>query len=167
MAHWYYGEKGVQHGPVDESRLVALIREGQVQAATQVWREGMTAWKSLAEVQAQGELVEVGLASSPYQSPSPQNAQNGTPSYPVAVPAPTSGLAIASLVCGIVCLVSCLVFLGIPAVICGHLALSQIGHSATPLAGRGIAMAGLVMGYLGVLATLAMVVMFVAAALGA
>jgi hypothetical protein len=58
----------------------------------------------------------------------------------------TSGLAIASLVCGIVSLL-CGLFLGIPAVICGHMALKRIkaGRSS---GGNGMAIAGLVMGYI-------------------
>ena len=49
--------------------------------------------------------------------------------------APTSGLAIASLVCGIMGLVTCLFLPGIPAVICGHMALSRMA-SARCASGR-------------------------------
>jgi type IV pilus assembly protein PilA len=60
---------------------------------------------------------------------------------------PTSGKAIASLVCGIVGFV----FLGsIAAVILGHMALSEIRKSAGRLGGEGIAKAGLVLGYIGI-----------------
>lgn len=60
----------------------------------------------------------------------------------------TSGLSIASLVFGICGLISCMVFLGIPAVVLGHLAMSQITSSPVPMVGRGMALAGLVCGYL-------------------
>jgi type IV pilus assembly protein PilA len=58
----------------------------------------------------------------------------------------TSGKAIASLVCGILFL-----FLpsAIAAVIMGHLSLSDIRRSAGRLGGRGMAIAGLVLGYAG------------------
>ena len=58
----------------------------------------------------------------------------------------TSGKAIASLVCGIL-----FFFLpsAIAAVIMGHLSLSDIRRSAGRLGGRGMAMAGLVLGYAG------------------
>ena len=65
---------------------------------------------------------------------------------------PTSGLAIASLICGIVAIVSCTFVTGIPAVICGHMALTQIRNSPMPMGGQGMAMAGLVTGYLALLA---------------
>lgn len=61
--------------------------------------------------------------------------------------APTSGKAIASLVCGIFTL-----FLpaSIAAIILGHLSLSDIRKSAGRLGGRGVAIAGLVLGYAGI-----------------
>jgi hypothetical protein len=59
----------------------------------------------------------------------------------------TSGLAIASLVLGIVWIF----WLGsILAVIFGHVALSQIKRSMGALTGRGMAIAGLILGYLGI-----------------
>jgi hypothetical protein len=68
----------------------------------------------------------------------------------VAVPYPgtpqTSGKAIGSLICGIINIFP----LFIVAVILGHLALSDIKKSAGRLTGRGLAIAGLVLGYLGV-----------------
>ncbi len=63
-----------------------------------------------------------------------------------AVPAETSGKAIASLICGL------FFFLpptAIAAIILGHLSLSQIRRSAGRLRGDGLAIAGLVLGYLG------------------
>jgi type II secretory pathway pseudopilin PulG len=60
----------------------------------------------------------------------------------------TSGKAIASLVCGIVNVFPFCVI----AIILGHISLSQIGKSAGRLKGRGLAIAGLVMGYLGLVA---------------
>jgi type IV pilus assembly protein PilA len=62
-------------------------------------------------------------------------------------PQKTSGMAIASLMFGILFL---FFPLSIPAVVFGHIALSQIKKSAGRLGGRGIAIAGLVLGYLGI-----------------
>lgn len=72
----------------------------------------------------------------------------GTPIYPAARPA--SGLAIASLVCGIVGVVffwtGVLMLASIVAVITGHLALRQTKQNPA-VGGRGMAFAGLIMGY--------------------
>jgi competence protein ComGC len=77
-----------------------------------------------------------------------------TPLPDASPEAKTSALAIWSLVLGIsglVLSVMCLtLFLAIPAVICGHKALSRIKRSAGALAGRGLAIGGLVTGYVGI-----------------
>jgi len=64
-------------------------------------------------------------------------------------PAENSKKAIASLVCGVLAMVfGILLIPGILAIVYGHLALSQIKRSAGRLKGEGLAIAGLVMGYL-------------------
>lgn len=73
------------------------------------------------------------------------------PAYgPPPMPAPpqSCGLATASLVCGIVSMVMCGPLTGIPAVICGHKAKRRIAESRGQLTGEGLALAGLIMGYL-------------------
>ncbi len=84
------------------------------------------------------------------------------PDFPVSEdqgPKPTSGFAITSLVCGLLQFFCC--GLGsLLAVIFGHLALGQTRRGER--AGGGLAIAGLVLGYLGLLGT---VVMGIAAAL--
>jgi type IV pilus assembly protein PilA len=75
----------------------------------------------------------------------PASAPGGYSAIPPGNPE-TSGKAIASLVCGI------LFFFfpsAIVAVVMGHLSLSDIRQSAGRLGGRGMAIAGLVLGYLG------------------
>ncbi len=72
-------------------------------------------------------------------------APDGTqPAGVVAGPQQTSGLAIGSLICG---LVPFFLITPIAAVILGHISLSQIKHSAGRLKGKGLAIAGLVLGY--------------------
>lgn len=66
---------------------------------------------------------------------------------------PTSGLAIASLVLGI-CSLGCSIFTAIPALICGGMALAKINKPASRLGGRGQAIAGLVLGGLGMFTSL-------------
>ena len=64
-----------------------------------------------------------------------------------AAPAETSGKAIVSLVSGLFFL---FLPLSIVAIIFGHLSLSDIKKSASRLKGQGMAIAGLVLGYLGI-----------------
>ncbi len=59
----------------------------------------------------------------------------------------TSGLAITALVLGLLSLFT-VGLTSLPAIICGHIALSQIKKSAGVVLGKGMAIAGLIMGYL-------------------
>jgi type IV pilus assembly protein PilA len=77
----------------------------------------------------------------------PQPGYPDAPSVPYVGPAETSGKAIGSLICGL------LFFffpISIVAIILGHLSLAEIRRSGGRLTGRGMAMTGLVLGYLGV-----------------
>jgi hypothetical protein len=81
----------------------------------------------------------------------------------------TSGLAISSLVLGILGLVLLLFCVGplfaIPGVICGHMAHSRIKRSAGALTGQGLAVAGLVTGYIGIACALVMIPMMLSIAI--
>jgi hypothetical protein len=61
-----------------------------------------------------------------------------------------SALAIWSLVLGILSLTCFWLFSAIPAVICGHLAYSRIKRSGGMLEGSGLALAGLITGYISI-----------------
>jgi len=83
-----------------------------------------------------------------------------TPAAP-AQPQQTSGMAIGSLICG---LLPFFILTPIAAVVLGHMALSQIKHSAGRLEGKGIAIAGLVLGY-GCIAMLPIILIIAAIAI--
>ncbi len=86
------------------------------------------------------------------------------PAYPVVTPKKDSGLAIASLVCGIAAWTIFPVLAAIAAVITGHMAKKEIRESGNTLGGDGMALAGLLMGYiqLGLFVLVIIVVIFVA-----
>lgn len=89
---------------------------------------------------------------------------NASPTSPPPLPpgasAPrTSGLAIASLVLGILSLFLT-ILTSIPAIICGILALTRISSSRGQLAGRGLAISGIVTGVLFTL-VLPVILMFI------
>ena len=72
------------------------------------------------------------------------------PPLGVAPQPKTSALAIWSLVLGILSLTCFAIFTDIPGVICGHKAFSKIKRSAGAQTGQGMAIAGLVTGYIGI-----------------
>src|SRR6476619_4322801 len=85
-------------------------------------------------------------AQVPPQAQYPPQAQPYRGQYQ---PARTDGGAIASMVLGIASIALCLSFIaGIPAVILGHLSLSRIKKSMGRLKGEGMALTGLILGYI-------------------
>jgi len=73
------------------------------------------------------------------------------PPVPTTLPQPkNSGLAIWSLVLGILSLTCFWLLAAIPAVICGHVAYSRIKRSGGALSGGGLALGGLITGYLSI-----------------
>ena len=107
-----------------------------------------------------------GYAASGYPAPG-----YGAPGYPAPgygarayVPRPNSPLAIASLICGIAGLVlAAFVFplvASIVAVITGHMSLNQIRRDPS-IGGKGLGIAGLVLGYIGIAFLLVTVVIIV------
>jgi type IV pilus assembly protein PilA len=106
----------------------------------------------MANSDAAGYCSRCGTSLVPTRASSvPAGYSNPAASVPTAMPsagAPTSGKAIASLICGIFTL---FFPASIAAIILGHLSLSDIRKSAGRLGGRGLAIAGLVLGYAGLL----------------
>ena len=172
MAEWYYGKEGQQYGPIDEGSLRARIAAGEVSGSDLIWTEGMAEWTPLSKVsQFSYSATQAGLSEPAEKHVTDEPASPYTPPdanlvAPVVgggaqLSPPTSGLAIASMVCGILGLFFCFcggTLLGIPAVICGHMALKQT-RSESPgmrprMGGRGMAIAGLIMGYIGILLTI-------------
>lgn len=106
---------------------------------------------NLYRVQSQ---VPAAAQASPFAPPAAAPAQVPTPSV----------LAIISLIAGILGL---LIFGSLIAVICGHIARSNIRDSRGTLTGDGMALAGLILGYLGLgLTVLFFLVMLIAGIAG-
>ena len=87
-------------------------------------------------------------------------------SFPSPSPKKNSGLAVASLVCGILSLICLGLLSGIPAVICGHLARGKIKRDLS-MGGEGLALAGLIMGYFSIFATVILMALALPAINGA
>ena len=97
----------------------------------------------------QGNLADF-VPVCPYCGVSQPLPQAATAQAEWGAPPQTSNKAVASLICGVIL---CFVPSSIAAVILGHLALADIKRSAGRMAGQGMAVAGLVMGYIGILFT--------------
>jgi hypothetical protein len=148
---------GKQLGPFSLEEINRQLAAGTLSLTDNAWYEGASGWAPLSTVPgvtgAASASAATPAAAAPSVAATPAAAASG-PVVPttVVVAAPTEPLAIWSLVLSLVGLLGFCCggpILGIAGVVCGHLGLSKI--NANPqLQGRGLAMAGLIIGYLAV-----------------
>lgn len=146
---------GQQMGPYSLEEVRAALQAGSVNASDLAWVEGTPSWVPLSSIvnAPAGNPPGFGAAAQPIGSPSYAQqpyAQQGQ--------APTSGLAITSLVLGILSFLCLGPLMSIPGVICGHIARSKIKKSQGREKGEGLALGGLICGYINI----ALVPLFVA-----
>jgi hypothetical protein len=121
------GADGKEYGPVNGEVLRQWITEGRANAQTRVKPEGGAEWQALAATPEFEAVFAAALGAPPPLPAAPAEAK-------------TSGMAITSLVLGI------LGFCGITALvglILGIVALVKINRSGGRLSGRGLAIAGI------------------------
>ncbi len=147
MSDWHYVEDGATKGPVEEGDLKGRIETGQLPLSTLVWREGMADWQ---EARAVPELAPAG---QPPPVPPP------LPPAPAAPPQ-TSGKAIGALISSVVGLTMCLFIGQIIGIVLGHSAKREIARSEGRLTGDGLATAGIVVGWIGLLIDVILVVIW-------
>lgn len=135
-AAWFYHVGGQQFGPAPATELRRLLAEGELAPEDMVWRDGMESWSPIEDVPELRPRSAMGL-----RQPG-GNVDGGT------TVVATSGLAITSMVLGILSLlIPCLgIITGLLAVIFGGVSLGQINRSRGRLGGRGMAITGLVTG---------------------
>lgn len=125
---WYYALEDNPLGPVSFTDLQTLVSHGKLTSDHFVWRDGMDDWVEADRVpNLMGEAAE------------PSALAGGATVAP---------LALASLILGLLGTNILFVIGSVAAVVCGHLALNQIRDSDDALGGRGMAVAGLILGYL-------------------
>jgi GYF domain 2/Domain of unknown function (DUF4190) len=139
--NWFYSKDGQQQGPVAFSEIERLLAEGQITEDSLVWQQGSPNWVKLSTVlNAPPVSVAPGAPATPISAASTET---------IPAVSKTNGFAITSLTLGIIGLFCCTtVIFNILAVIFGHIALNQLKLKPTE-GGRNLALAGLIMGYLG------------------
>ena len=155
---WFYAKNNERKGPVSASQLRSMVVSGEVAGSDLVWCEGMGNWISASEIQ-DFDSPPAGAAGPPQGHYSPQVVPPGAQAdssadipypRPVGSKPPANGKAIASLVCGCVGVTCCGILIpSILAVIFGHIAKGEIRASGGQQGGDGMALAGLILGYIG------------------
>ncbi len=140
---YHFAVNGVQQGPVSEAELLSKIARGEVSASDLCWSAGWPQWRRVGEV-FPSSAGAVPPLLPPEQSLRAEVVPGGKPKR--------SGLAVASLICGICTLLLFPLFFlfMIPAIVCGHVAQARIKQAKGALMGGGMALAGLIMGYSGI-----------------
>ena len=134
-----------EYGPASADQLRQWILEGRVNAQTQVQVEGSSEWKSLSEFHE----FDAALADKA-ASPGVRQPPVGPPAMPGVTAInrpPSSGLAIVSLVLGVMSFIGCSFIAGLPAIITGHIAHNRARKFPQQFGGGGLALAGFIMGY--------------------
>jgi len=134
-------KNGEKSGPLDKDEVYRRLVSGELSGTDLGWHEGMADWQPLS-------MLIPPQQAQPVFAPPAVFPPSSASAAAVVGAAKSSGMAIASMICGILGLLFWLPC--IPAVILGHLALSAIKKSAGALTGSGMAITGLVTGYLAI-----------------
>lgn len=184
---WFYANENDEQIPIAEEDLVKLVRQGVMKPDTLVWNESMSDWTACNK--ARPNLFQSSFVKNPGEMITPTAPTSFSPQAqaPVQVPGeppplimatqrapgPADGLAIASMVCGIIGIVGALCSYGmlipvsIAAVICGHIGRKKLSDMGLPKE-HGQLTAGLVCGWIGVgLSILLLTLLIVLAVTGA
>ena len=142
------GGDGQQYGPVSAEQLRQWQAEGRVNGQTKVQAEGTTEWRPLGMVPEFANL----FAAPPPGAPTVTVPVSRPVVLPPSMPYRQScGLALTSMVLGLFSLVCLGPFAGVPAIICGFVALGKINRSNGTLTGQGQAITGIITGFISLL----------------
>jgi len=144
MKQFYLDDEGKPAGPYPIDQIREFLRDRVVTPDRLASESPEGPWTSLQQL---GITVAQPIAVSS-NLPPPQAVSTGFD--PIIWVQSQSPLAIASVVCGVLTILPLVGWITcIGALVCGHIALVQL--KKTPgMGGRGLAIAGLVLGYLGV-----------------
>ena len=134
---FYIHRNGQKLGPYAPEEVRSMLIAGTLQSTDLAWHEGAVDWAPLTSFPSIVGPTPPGTAIPPNVYAQPHTG---------AQPTQTSGLAISSLVLGILSFFT-LFLTAIPAIICGHVSLSQIKKSGGRISGRGLAIGGLATAY--------------------
>jgi type II secretory pathway pseudopilin PulG len=145
----FIAENEQQKGPFTEDQLRKMLAEGKLSPTDLAWHEGLSGWLPL------NQILDIST-TQPGITPPPVPSRRFNPTGP----GKNEPLATWSLVLGCLSLVGCTLFAAIPALVCGHVAMSRIKRNPSA-GGRGKALGGLITGYLSILIALIVVPLLV------
>jgi hypothetical protein len=140
-----------QAGPFTLQQIGAMVGDRSVPVTTLFWKEGQADWEPLTQLGFEPPRMPPaprgGSGPPPLPAGAPPPLRNQSQSRPVPPSQPEiSRHAILCLILGLASFVFSLIT-AIPAVIYGHISLNEIRESRGSLTGRGLAITGMVVGY--------------------
>jgi GYF domain 2/Domain of unknown function (DUF4190) len=144
---WYYADGGLPQGPVGFSDLKGLARDGRIGPGTLFWRSGLEQWTTGSEIPDLKPLWRHEATSGPDAGGVnlPPRARGAEPAQAQSGAAwRINPLAILSLALNLFCGVG-----NLAAIVVGVVALRQVARSNGMQSGKGLAVAGIVLGHLG------------------
>jgi GYF domain 2/Domain of unknown function (DUF4190) len=144
---WYYADGGLPQGPVGFSDLKGFARDGRIGPGTLFWRHGLEQWTSGSEISDLHPLWQHAATSGPAAGGVnlPARGRSAEPAQAQSGAAPRiNPLAIVSLALNMFCGVG-----NLGAIVVGVLALRQVARSNGTQTGKGLAVAGIILGHLG------------------
>jgi len=165
MTQWYYAINKQPMGPVPPEEIKGLIDQGQLTANTPVWKEGLQKWLKLEATELSQFLsgppplvdteanhrrfdLNIGLPEK-FQFDHNIEAGIGLAKSNMQaighVATKTNVMAFAAIALAIMGFFTGVTF--IPAIVCGHIALSQFRRDPS-IGGEGLAKAALIMSYI-------------------
>jgi GYF domain 2/Domain of unknown function (DUF4190) len=153
---WFVARGDSHQGPMSRADVERMINTGELGPSSLVWKQGMPTWQPAAQVnEFRFESTAEGSAAGPPGGAAGASFQAAGANPNVYLP-PTSGMAIAGLVLGLLWLCGIGSLL---ATIFGAMALAQISRSNGAVSGKGLATAGFILGILGLcLSTIVMII---------
>ena len=146
-AGWYYADGGLPQGPVGFSDLKGLARDGRIGPGTLFWRHGLEQWTTGSEIPDLNPLwpheATSGPAAGGVDLPPRVRGAGPVQAQPGAV-VRVNTLAILSVALNLFCGVG-----NLAAIVVGVVALQQVTRSNGTMAGKGVAVAGIVLGHIG------------------
>lgn len=146
---WYYVQNGQQVGPVSTEELQAYFQSQSLAVVTSVWRDGMPNWQPANQVP---ELM-AGVAGGYLPQPAPGMGYMQPPQ--------TNSMALTSMILGLLGVLGFSVLTSLPAIIFGHIARGQMRREGCMQTGEGMALTGLITGYLVTILSILFIIGFV------
>jgi len=145
---------GKQIGVFSLEEVRQQLAAGTLSISDQAWYEGAAGWAPLSSVPGVSDGTPAAAAPAPLATATAATMVPQRRNEPLAIVSLILSIAgVLGFCCGF------FLFAAIGGIVCGHIALSRIKQDPT-LEGHGLAMAGVVIGYVALVGWLAWVVLF-------